>query len=128
MSSKDYFKWVHKVISESLIIISSDIHFEEISHKVCYLKGKLELVDSFTLFFIEFVVMDTKPFLEKYKYHWQDENCRQLARWDNVKHHSHIVTFPNHYHDKSNKPFPSEPMNLEKVLIEIEKKGLISKI
>lgn len=128
MTSKSYFNWIQKLISESLIIASSDIHFEEISSTVCYLKGKLELVDKSILFFVEFVVINNKSFLEKYKYHWQDENNNQLARWDNVKHHSYLATFPHHYHDETNKPFPSEPMNLEKVLLEIEKRGLIFKI
>ncbi|MBC8185237.1 hypothetical protein H8E88_29440 [candidate division KSB1 bacterium] len=122
MTTKEYVNSIQKVVSENKIIICSDIHFEEISQNICYLKGKLEILDKSNLFFVEFVVINTKPFLEKYKYHWQDEDNNQLARWDNVKHHQHIPTFPHHYHDKTDKPFPSEPMTLEKILLKIEKK------
>lgn len=128
MTPKEYLIWIQRVISESLIIVSSDIHFEEISSKICYIKGKLEFIDKSALYFIEYVVLGKEAFREKYKYHWQDENKKQISRWDNVKHHRHIETFPHHYHDAANKPLPSNIMDLEKVLIEIEKRGLLSKI
>jgi len=121
MNSREYFRLVQNIISNCLIIVSSDLHFEEISSSVCYIKGKLELIDRSKLFFVEFIVIENKPILEKYKYHWQDENNQQIGRWDNVKHHPQLPTFPDHYHDHTNNSFPSQPMNLEKVLYEIEK-------
>ena len=58
--------------------------------------------------------------LEKHKHYWQDENNKQIGQWDNVKHHSQVSSFPDHYHDHTNQPFPSEPANLEKVIALIE--------
>lgn len=34
----------------------------------------------------------------KYSYHWQSDDNKLIARWDNASHHFSIATFPHHQH------------------------------
>lgn len=55
--------------------------------------------------------------VETYTFHWQKPDGVFVRRWDNVKHHEEIPTFPYHVHDKDEGNVnQSEPMNYKKVL------------
>jgi len=43
----------------------------------------------------------------------------KVKRWDNVKYHKDVATYPYHLHLPNDKVIDSEPMNLKKVLTKI---------
>ncbi len=45
-----------------------------------------------------------------------------IKRWDNVTHHSELDTFPHHIHFPTGEVSGSVPVNLKRVLKEIEKR------
>lgn len=59
-----------------------------------------------------------KNVLIKYSYHYFSPEG--VHRWDNVPHHMLISSFPYHYHDQDDIK-ESEPMNIMRVIEEIEK-------
>ncbi len=100
MNSREYYSQIEAIIKECPIITRFSIDFDEIDIHIGYLKGKTELIDGSTLYFIEYVeIQDNDANRLKYKYQWQSENGGLIARWDNVPHHQEIDTFPIHMHD-----------------------------
>jgi len=44
------------------------------------------------------IINTNKTQKQKYSYHYMDENKELIFRYDNVKHHRKIKTFPHHKH------------------------------
>ncbi len=57
----------------------------------------------------------------KYSYHYMNENKEMIFRYDNVRHHPEIKTFPHHKHTETG-IIESEEPTLATVLNEIEQK------
>jgi len=65
-------------------------------------------------------IRSEEVFIEIYSYHWQDLKGNLIRRWDNVRHHKEVATYPHHLHLETGEVIESIPMNLKKVLREIE--------
>jgi len=74
-----------------------------------------------TFEFAEYVkVINDKPKIQSYNYHWQSSNRSLVKRWDNVGHHPEIASFPHHLHQPDGRVEPSHSVNFMQVLSEIE--------
>ena len=67
--------------------------------------------------FERFQIVNGKPLVAKYRFHWQDAAGRLLKRWDNAAHHPQVSTQPHHVHDGSEENVnSSEPFSAEQIL------------
>jgi hypothetical protein len=84
------------------VVTSQQIEFDEQDIYVAYLKGSVNLVDSSTLFFAQYVEIEgashNQITRKKYRYHWQAPTGETRYRWDNARHHPGLATFPDHMH------------------------------
>ena len=94
----DYFREVENILHSCPLTVSVNIHIEIIDIDIGYFKAQVKFVDGSELHLFEFVIIDGKPVVEKYRYHYQDVRGRLVMRWDNAGHHPEIKTFPNHLH------------------------------
>ena len=81
-----------------------------------YVKLRVSISDGSVLHVREYI--DERE--RHYSFHWQDETAGMLCRWDNVRHHRNVKTFPHHKH-KADKVEESYETSLEDVLKCIEK-------
>lgn len=87
-----------------------------------YIRIKCNLSNGDILEFAEYIrVIKNIIRLETYSFHWQSADGKLVKRWDNVKHHKEVGTYPYHLHLPDATVNDSEPMNLKKVLAEIGK-------
>jgi len=119
---QSYFAEMINNFLSSPIIDSFNIVREWQSEEEGYLRARCTLINGDTLEVSEyFEIIDEEIFVENYTFHWQDVNRKFVKRWDNVKHHKEIETFPYHIHEGEEKNIkPSEPMNHKKVLKNIQ--------
>ncbi|MEK6742152.1 MAG: DUF6516 family protein [Nitrospirota bacterium] len=95
---------------------------QEASDEEGYIRVKCSLSNGGTLEFSEYVEQSAGSIqIITYNYHWQNAKGALVKRWDNVEHHKKIRTFPHHLHLSDEKVVDSSPMNLKRVLQEIEK-------
>ncbi len=87
-----------------------------------YIRIKCNLSNGDILEFAEYTQLRKNMIhLETYSFHWQSADGNLVKRWDNVKHHKDVGTYPYHLHLPNDAVIDSEPMNLKKVLATIEK-------
>ena len=83
---------------------------------------KCTLLNDDILEFAEYVeVHENEIRSETYSFHWQSADGELIKRWDNVRHHREVDTFPDHLHLPDGQVISSPSMSLKKVLQEIEK-------
>ncbi len=119
---REYFQEIERLVSISSIIASHEINYEEKSKNIGILYGKIIIVDSRILEFLELVKLEPELNLMKYRYQIMDSNCSLVARYDNAPHHREISTFPDHKHFmKMGKEIvqEAEKPDLSKILKEI---------
>ena len=98
------------------VVLLSNIRRNDISK----VKMKFELIDNSILYLSEVTIKESQWF--EYGYQWVSVENSLITRWDNSPHHNHISSFPFHQHiGIDSNVQPSEPMNLEKVFLHIEK-------
>jgi len=108
------------------VVISSAVSSLEVIRQEAfeengYLRLKCLLFDGGLLEFAMYIqVLRSEVHLETYSFHWQGAKGDLIKRWDNVKQHPEIDTYPDHLHISQNSIIRSEPMRLEKILLEIE--------
>jgi hypothetical protein len=116
MKSREYYASVQKAILGAVHVIQSNISFDEISEKECYIRGLLKLSGGYELFIAEYVVTEPNVKQLKYRFHLQTEAGKMLARWDNAPHHPEIGSHPDHLHiGERVKAHP--PIDIPQVLI-----------
>lgn len=64
--------------------------------------------------------MKETPYIEKYRYHYQDKNNKLIKRWDNSPHYPILSTFPNHLH-KGNQVLVCAKPELKEILLDVVK-------
>lgn len=113
-----YFKELTNTFLLSPIIKSFQITREWQSEEEGYLRAKCILITGDLIEVSEYMeIVEGKAFVQTYTFHWQKANGSLVKRWDNVKHHEEIETFPCHIHDgEEGNVKPSEPMNHQKIL------------
>ena len=83
------------------------------------MRAKITFNDASRLEVMEYVrsTSENESSIDRYSYHWMDENNALIARWDNAEHYPNLLNFPHHHHDGDEKNvLPGEPMTLLKVL------------
>lgn len=104
------------------VVSSFKVLKREIGEEDAYIRIKCNLSNGDILEFAEYIRVIKKMIrLETYSFHWQSADGKLVKRWDNVKHHKDVGTYPYHLHLPDDTVNDSEPMNLKKVLGEIGK-------
>lgn len=119
---EDYLDGVVQELVISYFVSSFKVLKREIGEEDGYIRIKCNLSNRDILEFAEYIrIIKNMIHLETYSFHWQDADGKLVKRWDNVKHHKEVNTYPFHLHLPNDKIIDSEPMNLKKVLAEIGK-------
>lgn len=104
------------------VVSSFKVLKREVGEDDGYIRVKCNLSNSDILEFAEYIrVTKNMTHLEMYSFHWQSADGKLVKRWDNVKHHKEVGTYPYHLYLPDDTANDSEPMNLKKVLSEIGK-------
>lgn len=120
MNARAYYRSVQDAIHTATpFIVASKMTFNEIDVNECYIRGSLTFINGYELHIAEYTITHPTINRQKYRYHFQKADGLLVSRWDNVPHHRHISTFPDHRHDSQNEVHPSQPMDIEKALKEI---------
>ena len=120
----DYFLGIKLSLLLSTIVKSFKVIRERISERDGHVRIKCALSNEDILeFSIYAILIDNKPTIENYSFHWQRENGELLYRWDNTPHHPEICTHPHHLHIKEeNNVNNSSHQALQNILDFIEQK------
>jgi len=116
LNARTYYVSLLDAIHAAPHVIASEMRFEDIDVNECYVRGKLTLLENYTLHIAEYVVTEPVLIRVKYRYHLQTSTEQLVCRWDNVPHHPNIATFPDHRHDNHGVVHPSPAMNIPDVL------------
>lgn len=95
------------------------LHKESFAQTKGSIEGEVYFNDNSQLDFNE-VVNTHNHAKEKYAYHYMNKSKELIFRYDNVKHHPEVKTFPHHKHTPTGLQECKEP-NIGTVLSEIEK-------
>jgi len=86
-----------------------------------YHRIKCTLANKDILEFAEYVrIVKKRIHIVTYSFHWQNRRGKLIKRWDNVRHHPEIETFPYHVHLTDGSVSGSVPVIFDNVLKEIE--------
>lgn len=119
---KNYLNSIVQELIVSHVVSSFKVLKCEVGEEDGYTRIKCNLSNGDTLEFAEYIQISKNMIhLETYSFHWQSVDGKLVKRWDNVKHHKDVGTYPYHLHLPNDKVVGSEQMNLKKVLAEIEK-------
>ncbi len=117
-----YLDDIVQAVVVSHAVSSFKILKQEVGEEDGYIRIKCLLSDGDILEFAEYVqVIRNKIDIVTYSFHWQTGEGSLMKRWDNVKHHKELTTFPYHLHLPDGEVVDSIPMNYKKILAEIEK-------
>lgn len=118
-----YFGDLLQLLLISPAVSSFKVLRRESSEDDGYIRVKCHLQNGDMSEFSEYVQAHTDEIqIITYSYHWQTSNRGLIKRWDNVPHHKEIHSFPHHMHLPNGDAHASAPMNLENIIIAIEKK------
>jgi|SRR3989338_8887220 len=116
----NYFSQIEGLLASFPYIVSIESSFETVDIDRGYFRVKLVLANGSELYLFEFVeIINNKPVVSKYRYHWQAKDSKIILRWDNAPHHKEIETFPHHLHEGEDRVKPSEKPDLSFVLLKI---------
>jgi len=119
MTIDNYFIETEKIISDFDIVISQKIEKKKTDDNFGILKGLLYFEKN-KLDFIEVIRINSSNIIKiKYKYHFMTNKNKMIFRYDNVKHHQQISTFPHHKHLPNDIISSIEP-NFLTILLEIK--------
>ncbi|MCJ7478824.1 MAG: DUF6516 family protein [Candidatus Nanohaloarchaeota archaeon QJJ-7] len=106
----------HRVIDhyEDLVSSIESLDLTE-RYDLLHLEARIVLIDGSELHVSEVWKGED---LEKYSYYWLEESGETIVGWDNAPHHD-VETFPHHRHE-GGEVEPSEPMDAETVLRELQ--------
>ncbi len=118
MNITRYFRSVENQLFSTPCLVSLDFHSEIIDTNFGYFKATLSFYNNSKLFLFELVeIINERPIIEKYRYHYQDANEKLVFRWDNAPHFPKMKSFPHHLH-LGNKVRESEQPSIQTVLLQ----------
>jgi hypothetical protein len=121
MNISQYFQSVKRELLSSPCVTSLDFHSEIIDTNFGYFKATLTFYDNSKLFLFELVeILNKKPHIEKYRYHYQDAKEKLIFRWDNAPHFPKLKSFPHHLHICDKVKESARP-SIEEVLLQVIK-------
>ncbi|MCH8319263.1 MAG: hypothetical protein IIA88_12360 [Bacteroidetes bacterium] len=92
MKISDYFQNVENILYSTPLVYSIDIHTEAIDIYFGYFNSKIIFYDASKLYLFELVeIVKETPYIEKYRYHYQDKNNKLIKRWDNAPHYPILI-------------------------------------
>lgn len=119
---EDYLDGIVQELVVCHVVSAFVVLKREIGEEDGYIRIKCNLSNRDILEFAEYIrVIKNMIHRETYSFHWQGAGGKLIKRWDNVRHHKDIATYPYHLHLSTDTVIDSEPMNLKKVLAEIGK-------
>ena len=119
---EDYLEGIIGELSVSPVVSSFIVVKRKVGYEEGYIRIKCSLANGDLLEFAEYVeVRKAEVYTGTYSFHWQTSGKRLIKRWDNVRHHKELGAFPYHLHLPDKQAVDSKPMDLKKVLAEIEK-------
>ena len=123
MRVEKYFAGVRKIVELSPIVRLSSVSYEKRGTYAGIIRGRVHFVDNRVLEWREYVDVEIKVDRLMYVYQYMDSSMKLIFRYDNTGHHKKSVlpTYPHHKHlGHDDNVVPSDPMDLAKVLREIE--------
>ncbi|RLD68235.1 MAG: hypothetical protein DRI95_03505 [Bacteroidetes bacterium] len=118
MTIDDYFLKTEQIIVDFDLVVWHKTEKKKTDDTFGIFKGLLYFEEG-RLEFIEVVRIIAKKALKiKYKYHFMTNENKMIFRYDNVKHHPNISTFPHHKHI-DNDIIPSSEPDFMLILSEI---------
>ena len=115
----NYFLKTEQIIANFDIVIKQQTVKKKTDEEFGIFRGLLYFENG-RLEFIEVVrIIENKAKKIKYKYHFMANDSTMIFRYDNVKHHPHIATYPHHKHIPNNIISSFEPDFIE-ILTEIK--------
>ena len=120
MLIEEYFHAIEQAITQSPVIIDTQLVMDKRSLYIGFLEGTLTFLDGSTLHFMEFVNVKVAVNRYKYSYHYQDATASLVFRYDMAPHHQDIGTFPHHKHLANGQVLDASAPSLTDVLEEIE--------
>ena len=98
MTIDDYFSKTEQIITDFDIVVRQKSEKIKTDDSFGIFKGSLYFVHG-RLEFIEVVrIVSNVPVKTKYKYHYLTDDNKMIFRYDNVKHHPQVSTYPHHKH------------------------------
>ncbi|NUO09427.1 MAG: hypothetical protein HUU08_12240 [Candidatus Brocadia sp.] len=86
---------IHELII-SRVVSSFKVLKREVGDEDGYIRIKCNLSNGDVLEFAEYIHFRKNTInLETYSFHWQSANGKLVKRWDNVKHHKDVSTYPD---------------------------------
>lgn len=124
MTSAEYLN----AVTDRLVLEPQIRAFQVIRERMtatdAYLRVKATLADGSVLEFAEYVqqaaTRDAMTVMT-YSYYWAKSDGRLIRRWDNTPHFPALPGFPHHCHHDTGEVTPSEPMNIFRILEEMQR-------
>ena len=118
---ESYLEDIILSLSESPHVESFEVIKKKITSTDGYIRLKAKLTNNDLLEISLYCQkMGTSVGIIDYRYHWQNEHGALKMRWDNCPHHKEIENFPFHVHLSDQTVYPSEQVDIYKVLEIIE--------
>lgn len=118
---ENHIEGILQELLTSPVVSSFKVIRQEIAENEGFIRIKCLLSDGGVVEFAEYIeIRSEEVSIETYSYHWQDLKGNLIRRWDNVRHHKEVSTYPHHLHLVTEEVLESMSMNLKKVLREIE--------
>jgi hypothetical protein len=117
----DYLAHIKALIALNRQVVQWMIVREEAQGDLGLLRYRLTLQDGSLLeMFERFQLVEGRPEISKYSFHWQTANGELRKRWDNAAHHPEILTHPHHVHEGVEASvLPHNPTSAEEILASI---------
>ncbi len=109
---------IFKLLKQSPIVRTFEVPDYQRWGSGRYIKLEIMLKDDTQLFAREYLAENERH----YSFHWQDTDNKLIVRWDNARHHKHVVTYPHHKHPGET-VLKSSETSLAEVLAYIEEYG-----
>lgn len=119
MKIDEYFQILQQNISSSRLVVASEIEYDKRTDFIGIAKGRIKFVNDLELHFREFIDLKDREIRLKYKYHIQTKEGICLFRYDNVKHHPKVRSFPHHKHLGEERVTESRAPQLVEVIKEV---------
>jgi len=114
----DYLTHVKALIALNRQVVHWMAVREEAQGDMGLFRYRLVLRDGSLLeMFERYQIVEGKPQVSKYRFHWQSAEGQLRKRWDNAAHHPELSPHPYHVHDGAEANVrPHDPISVEEVL------------
>ena len=129
MTSAEYLNAVKDRLVFEPQIVAFHVIRERMTATDAYLRVKATLADGSVFEFAEYVQQAATRdamMVMTYSYYWASANGSLIRRWDNTPHFPALPGFPHHCHHAAGEVTPGEPMNIFRILEEMQRLSAVS--